>query len=130
MKYWQILWRTFAQLSAAALVSLQGLDWTVNGFNASSSKVGLALVVAAVGAVVAVLWAFVSSPAVTALQKAARSAVQAIAGGVGAIVVNTWADVVTLQRLIVPTLVAAVLAFAITYFSNQPAPAPAPPATG
>lgn len=119
MNYWQIFWRTFAQLSAAALVTLQGLDWTVEGFNASSSKAGLALVLALIGALVAAGWAFVSSPATTALNKGLRSAVQAILGGIGAVVVNTWADVVAMERIVVPTIVAAVLAFGITYFQNQ-----------
>jgi len=119
MNYWQIGWRTFAQLAGAALLTLQGLDWTVEGFNASSSKAGLALVLALVGALVAVGWAFVQSPAVTAVQKAVRSGVEAILGGVGAIVVNEWADVVALERLVVPTLVAAILAFGVTYFSYQ-----------
>lgn len=119
MNYWTIGWRTFAQLAGAALLTLQGLDWTVEGFNASSSKAGLALVLALVGALVAVGWAFVQSPAVSAVQKAIRSGVEAILGGVGAIVVNEWADVVDLERLVVPTLVAAVLAFGVTYFSYQ-----------
>jgi len=119
MNYWQIGWRTFAQLAGAALLTLQGLDWTVEGFNASSSKAGLALVLALIGALVAVGWAFVQSPAVSAVQKAVRSGVEAILGGVGAVVVNEWADVVSLERLIVPTLVAAVLAFGVTYFSYQ-----------
>jgi len=122
MKYWQILWRTFAQLAGAALLTLQGLDWTVEGFNASSSKAGLALVLALVGALVAVGWAYVGSPATTALQKATRSAVEAILGGVGAVVVNTWADVVALDRIVVPTIVAAILAFGVTYFSYQQKP--------
>ena len=119
MNYWTIGWRTFAQLAGAALLTLQGLDWTVEGFNASSSKAGLALVLALIGALIAVGWAFVSSPAASAVQKAIRSGVEAILGGVGAIVVNEWADVVDLQRLVVPTLVAAVLAFGVTYFSYQ-----------
>lgn len=123
MNYWTIGWRTFAQLAGAALLTLQGLDWTIEGFNASSSKAGLALVLALVGALVAVGWAFVQSPAVSAVQKAVRSGVEAILGGVGAVVVNEWADVVDLERLVVPTLVAAVLAFGVTYFSyQQPAP--------
>jgi len=125
-KLWGIFWRTFAQLTAAALVTLQGLDWTVEGFNVSSAKAGLALVLALVGALVAAGWSFVGSPAVTALQKAIRSGVEAILGGVGAVVVNEWADVTDLERLIVPTLSAAILAFGITYFSNQtPTPTPA-----
>jgi hypothetical protein len=126
MQYWQILWRTFAQLAGAALLTLQGLDWTVEGFNASSSKAGLALVLALVGALVAVGWAFVSSPASSALEKGLRSGVEAILGGVGAVVVNTWADVVTLDRIVVPTIVAAVLAFGVTYFSYQTPPEPTP----
>lgn len=124
MKYWQILWRTFAQLAGAALITLQGLDWTVEGFNASSSKAGLALVLAAIGALVAVGWAYVSSPASSGLQKAIRSAIEAILGGVGAVVVNTWADVVSLERIVVPTIVAAILAFGVTYFQYQEPTAP------
>jgi hypothetical protein len=119
MTYWTILWRTFAQLAGAALLTLQGLDWTVEGFNASSSKAGLALVLALVGALVAAGWAFVGSPATTAVAKATRSAVEAILGGIGAVVVNTWADIVAIERIAVPTLVAAVLAFGVTYLSYE-----------
>lgn len=119
VSYWQTFWRTFAQLAGAALLTLQGLDWTVEGFNTSSAKAGLALVLALVGALVAAGWSFVGSPASTALQKAIRSGVEAILGGVGAVVVNEWADITALERIVVPTIVAAILAFGVTYFSNQ-----------
>ncbi len=119
MTYWRIFWKTFAQMAGGVLVAMQALDWTVESFNASSSKLGLGLVLAAVAALGAVGWAFVRSPATTAVQKAIRSAVEAVLGGVGALVVNTWADVVAAERLIVPTLAAAVFAFGITYFQNQ-----------
>jgi hypothetical protein len=125
-EYLNIFARTFAQLAGAALITLQGLDWTIEGFNASSSKAGLALVLAAVGALVAAGWAFVSSPAASAVAKATRSGVEAILGGVGAIVVNEWADVTALERIVVPTLVAAVLAFGVTFFSYQTPAEPGP----
>jgi hypothetical protein len=125
MSYVRTFTRTFAQLAGAALITLQGLDWTVEGFNASSAKAGLALVLALIGALVAVGWSFATSPATTAVAKGLRSAVEAILGGVGAVVVNTWADVVAIERIAVPTLVAAVLAFGVTYFSYQ-APADTP----
>lgn len=121
--YLNIFMRTFAQLAGAALLTLQGLDWTVESFNASSSKAGLALVLALIGALVAAGWAFVSSPATSAVAKGIRSAIEAILGGVGAVVVNTWADVVSLERIVLPTIVAAILAFGVTYFQYQePAP--------
>jgi Na+-transporting NADH:ubiquinone oxidoreductase subunit NqrB len=124
MNLWNIFWRTFAQLALAALLAVQGLDWT----NAADVKVngttlGVALLAAVLGGLVAVLWAFAATPASTAVEKAVRSAAQAAAGGLGAIVLNTVADVVAVPALLLGIAVSVAFAFAITYFQNQPVPA-------
>lgn len=125
MNLWSIFWRTFAQLALAALLAVQGLDWT----NAADVKVngttlGVALLAAALGGVVAVLWAFGATPATTAVEKAIRSAAQAAAGGLGALVLNSVTDVLAVPALLLGIGVSVVFAFAITYFQNQNQPAP------
>lgn len=124
MNLWNIFWRTFAQLALAALLAVQGLDWT----NAADVKVngttlGVALLAAVVGGVVAVLWAYAATPATTSVEKAIRSAAQAAAGGLGVLVLNSLADVVKVPALLIGIAVSVVFAFAVTYFQNQPTPA-------
>lgn len=124
MNYWNILWKTFAQLAAAALLAVQGYSWVAENFNASAAATGWALLGAAIGAVLAVLWAFVTSPAVTPLQKALRSAAEKLAGALSGLAIADAADLIEASKLVIPTIVAVVLAFAITYFQNQDAPTP------
>lgn len=125
MNLWRIFWRTFAQLALAALLAVQGLDWTdLADVKVNASTLGVALLAAVVGGIVAMLWAYGATEASTALEKAIRSAAQAAAGGLGAIALNTAADVVALPALLVGIAVTVVFAFGITYFQNQPAPAP------
>lgn len=119
MSYWSIFWRTFAQLSAAALLAVGGLDWTASGFEASATTVGLALLGALVGGLVAAGWAFVSSPATTALEKAIRSAVQALIAVLAMFAYNSIGDVVNNGRLLVASIGGVVLAFLVTFFQNQ-----------
>lgn len=121
---WNIFWRTFAQLALAALLAVQGLDWTnIADVKVNATTLGISLGAAALGGVVAVLWAFGASPATTAVEKAIRSAAQAAAGGLGAIVLNSMADVIALPAALLAVAVSVVFAFAVTYFQNQPAPA-------
>lgn len=118
MSYWSIFWRTFAQLAASALLAVQALDW-VSDFQASAEAMGLALLGALVGGLVAAGWAFVRSPAVSALDKALRSAVQALLGVVTLFAYNSVADVVSNVKLLVASIGSIIVAGLITYFQNQ-----------
>lgn len=126
---WTIFWRTFAQLALAVILAVQGLDWVTSGGRKSSSTVLLlGLLAAFIGAVASVLWAWAATPAVSAIQKAFRSAAQAAAGGLGAIVLNQASDFYNLGKVLAAVLVAVVFAFGITFFQNQGAPPPPQPA--
>jgi hypothetical protein len=126
MLYWNIFWRTFAQLAAASLLVIQIPDlideqWIRN----TGGAAGLAMLSALIGGLIAAGWAFVRSPAVTALDKAVRSAIEKILGGLGALVFNTWAEVVAAPKILIGTLVVAAVTFAVTYFQYQgPVPVP------
>jgi hypothetical protein len=124
MSYLSIFWRTFAQLASAFLVTVQGYDWAVEEFEANIESVAVGLIAALLGATVAAGWAYVRSPASTALDRSIRSAVQWVLGGLGAVVINGWADLASLPSILVPTLIGAVIAFGITFLQNQPAPQP------
>lgn len=127
--YWKIFWRTFAQLELAVVLAAQAMDWSTAGnqFALNTDKLGALSLMALLGALIAALWAWGLSPATSAIQKATRSAIQALAGGLGAITINSVADIVALKTLLVPLVLAVVFAFAVTFFQNQaPAPVPAP----
>ena|SRR6185436_17970905 len=127
MKLWSIFWRTFAQLALAALLAVQGLNWTnPEDVKVNATNLGIALLAAVVGGLVAVGWAYSGTPATTAIEKAKRSAVQAAAGGIGAIALNQVADVLAFPTLVIGVAVSVVFAFFITYFQNQAPPAPVP----
>ena len=120
---WSIFWRTFAQLALAALLAVQGLNWTdPDTVRVDATNLGIALLAAVLGGIVAVLWAYAATPAATAVEKAVRSATQAAAGGLGAIVLNSVADVLSIGHLLIAIGVSVVFAFAITYFQNQVPP--------
>ena len=119
LSLWSIFWRTFAQLALAALIAAQGVSWLSEDFAASATVTGLALLAAFIGAVVAVLISFAKSPAVTAVEKAMRSAAEKLAGILSVLVINEATDWVSFERLIWPSLVAIGLAFAVTYFQYQ-----------
>jgi hypothetical protein len=128
--YWSIFWRTFAQLALAVMLSVQGLEWVnPDAITLNATTAGLGLLGAAIGGLVAALWAFGLSAAATPLEKAVRSAVQALAGGLGAIVLNETQDFFDLPVVLLGTGVAMVFAFLVTFFQNQvPGPvAPVPP---
>ena len=119
--------RTFAQLAAAALIAVQGYDWASgNEIQDNGIVLGLALLSALIGALVAAGWAFVGSPAATPLGKAVRSGIEKVVGGVGAVAVSSVADLAELSRLVPSLLIAAALAFLITLLSYVAAPAVAP----
>jgi hypothetical protein len=122
MEYWRIFWRTFAQLMLAVVGAAQAMDWATGSatFNQNADKLAVLTLVAFIGAVLAAGYAFVRSPATSALQKGLRSAGETILGGLSAVVVNELADVVKLEALVIPLVVATVLAFLFTYFQYQP----------
>lgn len=120
MVYLRIFWKTFCTLAAGAVAAVQGLDiLTGNGLRDNGTALGLGLLMAVIGGVVAAGTAYVRSPATTALQKAVRAAVQAAVGVLGTVVLNSMADLFALQRVLIAGASAVVLAFVFTYFQNQ-----------
>lgn len=127
LSLWSIFWRTFAQLALAVLLAVSVPElidetWIKN----TAEAVGVGLLGAFIGGLVAVLWSFAGSPASTATGKAIRSAAQALAGVLGAVVITTTTDILTLPAVLLGGLVTTVLAFAVTYFQYQGS-VPAPP---
>lgn len=118
LTYWSIFWRTFAGLATATLLAAQGYDWA-SGYEANAKQLAFGLLLALIGGLLAAGYAYVQSPAVTALEKAVRSLIQYLLGAVGAVAINSFADLVALPKLLIPALIGAVLAFLVTYFSNQ-----------
>jgi hypothetical protein len=130
MTYLRIFVRTFAQLASAVLLAAQAWDWASDKFVLNATNLGYALLGSAVGAAVAAGWAFVQSPASTAIGKAVRSAIQALLGSALAVaLIDNASGALTYGDLIPPALAGVVLAFLITLFSYQPAPADASLAT-
>ena len=119
-----LFWRTFAQLATGVLVAALGYDF-VSDSRASVSLLGLGLLAALVGAVVAVIHAYAAEPATSALQKALRSGAQAIAGTLVGLAFNAVSDLTADVHVIVGGIAAVVLSFGITFLQNQGAP-PAP----
>lgn len=116
--------RTFAALAGAGLLAVQGLDWSTGDLIRDNAlALGLMLASALIGSLVAVGWAFVSSPAGTRLEKSVRAAVEKIAGGVAAVALNAAGDYIALGKLLPSIGIAAVLAFAVTYLSYIAPPA-------
>lgn len=121
--------RTFAALAGAALLAAQGYDWVSgDAVRNNGYLLGLALLAAFVGALVAGGWSYVGSPATTPLGKAIRAAVEKIVGGIGAVAFNSAADVVEFSRLLPALGISAVLAFAITFASYVSPPTTEPAA--
>lgn len=124
MTLWSIFWRTFAALASAALLAFEGVDILNGDVRANVTLVGLGLLAAGGGALVAVLIAIGKKPATSALEKAIRAAVEKAAGVIGVFVYNSTADLVNDGRLLQAGIGAVVLAFAITYFGAQAPPVP------
>lgn len=123
--YLSIFTRTAGTLALTVFLAAQTLDWSnQDKIVASGTIVAFGLLAALIGGLVAVGWAFVGTPAVTALGKALRSAVQAaIAAPLAGIVITKTSDFVEVQTLLIPTAAAVVLAFIVSYLSNRlPAP--------
>lgn len=123
--------RTFAALAGAGLLAVQGYDWSSSDtIRNNGYALGLMLLSAVVGSIVAVAWAFVASPAGTALEKGFRAAVEKVVGGLGAVAINSQADLVGMGKLIPSVLIAAALAFFVTLLSYVSPPKVTPPTTG
>jgi hypothetical protein len=118
MTYWSIFWRSFAQMAAAFMLSVSVVDLT-SDYKTGAVLMGLGLLSAAIGGLVAAGWAFWKTPATTATEKAIRSFLEKILGGLSAVALSSAADLVNLPRLLWPLLVAALLAAMVTFFSNQ-----------
>jgi hypothetical protein len=126
---WSVFWRTFAQITLAAVLAIQvpelvDSSWIHN----TAEALGLALFGAFLAGLVAVLWAFAQSLAVTPLEKALRSAAQALAGVLGGVVVTQVSDVLALGPVLVGGAITVVLAFVVTFFQYQ-GPVPARPSS-
>lgn len=123
--YLSIFARTAGALALTVLLAAQTLDWSdQEKVVASGTIVAFGLLAAVIGGLLAVGWAFVGTPAVTALGKALRAAVQAaIAAPLAGVVITSVDDFAQVGDLIIPTIAAVVLAFLVSYLSNRlPAP--------
>lgn len=118
---WSIFWRTFTVLAAAIFAAAETWDWASDGASvANVQNVGWLLLGAVLGALVAVGWAYVQTPAVTPLEKAERAAVQALLmSGLATATITNASDLVALRDMIVPSLAAIVLGFLLTLFNTQ-----------
>ena len=118
MVYVRIFVKTFLSLAGAALLAVGGLDF-VTDYAASFNHLGLLLAAAALAAVIAVGWAYVKSPAITAEDKALRQFVEAVLVFAGAFVLNTWADWVNFGKALGPVIVTTILTVGGTYLANK-----------
>ncbi len=124
----QIFVRTFAQIALPVLVAAGAFVWASDeDVKANATVIGLGLLTAFVGAVVAVLTAYAATPASTALGKATRSAVQAAAGVLATLVFNSVADVTSAGVVLAGGVATVVLAFFVT-LAQYAATAETPPA--
>lgn len=127
MIYFNIFWRTFAALESAVLVAAMAWDWATD-FKVNVSKLAFLSLAPLAGAIGAAGWAYVRTPAATAGGKALRAGAEKLLAGAGLLVINNWADVLTLPNLVVPILISAVLSFGVTLLSYQGEP-PVPDTT-
>jgi hypothetical protein len=119
--------RTFLVLAGSVLLAVQGMEWADSSLIGNNIlTLGLGLLAAAVGGLLAVAAAYVIGPATTKFQKSVRAFLEKIVAGVGVVAFSTVADVVAFGKLVGPLLIAAVFAFAITYISTEPPPEPSP----
>lgn len=116
-----IFTRTFTVLAAAIFAAAETWDWASDGASvANVQNLGWLLLGALLGALVAVGWAFIQTPAVTPLEKATRAAVQALLmSGLATATITNASDLIALKDMIVPSLAAIVLGFLITLLNNQ-----------
>lgn len=125
--YLSIFTKTFAALAVSALGFAATLKWdTPADVRTSAGVLGFVLLMALIGGLLAVLWAYVGQPAVTPLGRALRSAVQALLAAPAAVAIanaQNWGDLANLSTLWLPTLAAVVIAFLASLAANY-APVP------
>lgn len=124
--YKNVFVQTFIKAALPVLIAAGAWDWSGDHAIDAGSVLGWTLFGCLVMAVFAVAWAFIGSPAVTLLGKALRHAVEAlVALPIAAALadVRSWGDLTDLEPLLVPTLIAVVIAFITSYLSNA-APTP------
>jgi|SRR6185369_11343237 len=119
--------RTFGQLFAPyVLIAVSAAQ--VGDYNLTITQVAVGAVMALVGGLLAVLTALKWGTAPDRLQRSIRSAVQSAIVVLGAVAVNSVADIFILPRVLLPGLIGVVGAFVATYLTSE-APAPVTPAT-
>jgi hypothetical protein len=117
--------RTFLVLAGSVLLAVQGLAWadkTLIGNNALT--LGLGLLSAVIGALLAVAAAYLVRPSGSKLEKAVRAFLEKVIAGIGVVTVSSLADLVAFGKLLPPLLIAALFSFLITFASTEPAPVP------
>lgn len=123
--------RTFLVLAGAVLLAVQGLEWADSSLIGNNVlTLGLGLLSAAVGGLLAVGAAYLIHPSASKLEKAVRAFVEKVLAGAGVVAFSTAADLVAFGKLLPPLLVAAAFSFAITYISTEPPPVTPGAATG
>lgn len=112
--------KTAGALALTVFLAAATLEWTdKNTVIASGTIVAFGLLAAVIGGLIAMLWAFVGTPAVTPVGKALRSAVQALlATPLAGMVIDSTNDFVDVEKLIVPTVAAVIIAFIVSYLAN------------
>lgn len=126
--YVGIFARTFMQLATPALVAAAAADWINGDRKLNASLLGLALLVAFLGACTATGWSYVRSPATDRLGASGRSAVEAALGVVVLLPVNAVQDIVLWPAAFAGGVSVIIGAFVATWFSWRP-PAQVPVAT-
>jgi len=108
-----------AAVALTVLIAAQTYDWASENFANSAETTAWGLLGAAIVGVIAVGWAYATSPAETRLGKALRQTVQVVLGlPIAGIVLDEVSDFVALGDLIVPTISLAILAFVVSYLRN------------
>jgi len=125
--YWSIFWRTFSVAAAALLGSAELYKALVDDVRLGADVLLAGLIMAAIAGLLAAGHAWVASPAVTPLGKALRQAVQVALATLATVVITVPTDLLELGPVLVPGIIATVLAFFVTLFANQ---GPPPVVTG
>lgn len=116
-----VFFRTFGQLFAPyVLVAVTAAQ--VGDYNLTRTQIFVGLVMATVGGVVAVLMAIQWGAETDRLRKSLRSAAQSAIAVLGAVVVNSVADIFILPRVLVPGLISIAGAFVYTFLTNTDEP--------
>lgn len=117
--------RTFLVMTGAVLVAVQGLQWVnPEALGNNITTLGLGLLSAVVGGVLAVAAAYLIHPSATKLEKAFRAFLEKVLAGGLVVTFSSVAELVAFGKLLPPLLIAAAFSFVITYISVEPPPPP------